>query len=1397
MTGTGAGAGHSPLGDFHYVAMLVPPSASSRGVGSLVIASGQNGVLASSYSSTKSIDLLFSACGSSMGRFEQELWIVSLADRLDQKRICCTATVVPSQSQFVDFPDLKYDTVTGKLQQLELGLIQIQSAAAVWPPMHASSTGVYPPNRKARSNYYCVKSSMGASTSFFSLPLTTAAPSSSSVPSVSFSSENSPDVTTSDTGAGMGVGGGAGQKALYNHKLRVVNVSSKRLLVTAVSNLKSQCFLFADEQCTVPVLDTPLPSRPLPTSTVSTVEADNSATLIVYVVIRPSALLSLPSSSSSALDKAKDGAQFTLMASDSDLLSPTSSSSSSSASAVGRGQTPLKSSSMPSRALSGRELVGGIRLLFFEAHPLLPVPPPLTPPLQSITSETSLIPFASTITSTTDRDKDRDHSSVPPILPISAPRKLFESTVVFRAYVGQSVLKAKVITPRLPLHPTPTPTSHTYSPTHSHSLTHTPSHSLTHSHPHIDPYLSQPVSRGMDSALVAVGHITLTNASPTFPLHYRHPQCSPHTQKRVLCLPCIGQASDEEVRQYVLSSLSRESSSDGGACRGWDAAVSTLVLLCPLHQSRDGKDNVIPPDRTITLMYAIVAPMLPPVVSGTVTGIGTGIGVGTGAGTGSGAGIGGPFEGICVHDLDILNTHTREVTSLVVSALFHTGRLAVTASPSTTSTVPPSVPASASLSAPPSVPSSAPHFVPPSTSLTTSVPSSSTSSSSSSQDSHSAPPPSSPTPSTPIITILGDISGTSTVLPLKCSRALRVTRLSKQQKFPSDEPVSHTQSSSGINSSNTYFAISDPMIESAVRPNPVTPSQLQSQDIPVLSRLTLHAAHTSRSSSSSVGGDGGSSSSSDSDGLQSNQVEAHEQEQGQVQGVVSYLRVLPVSNLSIRISSEEKEKEKEKYKDKEKEKDREKEGSVIVRQTGRDKDRDKEKDRDRDSRKNQEHRIGQSVGGGLRVCGEPLLIPLGHSLAVQIHCHGDEAEGDRGALVKGSGLASVLAHCFNVSPLSPKPIKSLSVKGIVAFMLLPAPVCADPEPLIPEGFKVSTADTFTALSLKDPMTAVTASIKKNYTVPVVLSNNTIECGQVKQDGQRGEDRDRDRDRGKEKERCVTPSSSSALLSMFDRSPPPPSRVQAPAVDSVYGTDGSERFITFAEEGKGRIGGVDVYSGVRAGAEIDREGEGEGQGQGETVAIRGKTDSKPVPYPPPMLHTRALSSQAAGLAVATVGGPVNSFTVHPMGRSQSQSHLRPLMPPPASPRPPTLGAALAPTPCTSPMSTAIQAVQAKPACTGGFHGLPLLTCCTLTLDLIMDSTSLDHNTPHTFSHTGSTSHSNSHSLSHSHTSNIGNGNGLGIGMGGGSESASKSKSGATSAHKKITSFADLSLAFMQS
>ena len=1396
-TGTGVGTGHCPLGDFHYVAMLVPPSASSKVVGSLVIASGQNGVLASSYSSTKSIDLLFSACGSTMGRFEQELWIVSLADRLDQKRICCTATVVPSQSQFVDFPDLKYDTVTGKLQQLELGLIQIQSAAAGWGPVNPGNTGLYPSNRKARSNYHCIKSSIGASTSFFSLPLTTAtataATPSSSTHSVSFSSENSPDVTAGDTSVGGGVG--VGQKALYNHKLRVVNVSSKRLLVTAVSNLKSQCFLYADEQCTVPVLDTPLPSRPLPTSVLSAADADNVATLVVYVVIRPSALLSLPSSSSSALDKAKDGAQIALNASDGDLLS--ASSTSTSLSAVGRGHVALKSSSIPSRALSGRELVGGIRLLFFEAPSLSPLPPPLP----YTAAETSPIPFASAVT--TDRESEQNS-----VLPIAAPRKLFESTVVFRAIVGQSVLKAKVLTPRLSLHPHPTPHPHHHPAAHAHPhpATDPHPHPTTHAHPHPTqhpdqhptphfhqhPHLHLSSPQVTHTPLIAVGHITLTNASPTFPLHYRYPQCSPHTKQRLICLPSIGLVGDDEIRDYVLSSLAGESNIDGDGdgdrdrfrVRERDVSVSTLVLLCPQHHPEDAslKDNVILPDRTITLPYAIIAPLLPSTSSGT----GTGIGVGTL----------GSFEGICVHDLDILNTHTREVTSLVVSALFHIGELTISASHSTSTS--PSHAHSHSHSHSPSHTTSA--------SSSSSSPSSALSSEININTALPVPVPVPVPPCTPVISVLGDISSSSAVLALKCTRSLRVSRSSKQQqqqqKVSSDEPSSHVTGSSGTNSSNTHFTIIDPIHEGSTQPQ--HQSLPDFQDALALSSLTLHAAHNSSSGNNSTT----SSSSSSSSG--SRDVDALYSEQGH--GTVKYLRVLPVSNLPIRVSSEgsnrDKVKDMEKEKDRERDKDKDKGSSAILRQTSRDVEREKEgereKDKGRDSRISQEPHIGQSVGGGLRVCGEALLVPLGSCMSVQIHCYSDKADAaDRVILVKGSGLASVLSHCFNLSPLSPKPIKALSVKGIIGFMLLPDLVCTDPGPVSSgsEGNKVCTSDTYTALTLQDPSSAVNASSIKNiFLGSDTVSSTTIECGQVKRDGQKGEEIETEKVKGKEKikekekEKGLTPSSSSALLSMFDRSPPhrdididlhpAMDRDKDRDRDADYGASESMRFTTSADRGNSILGALDIDSDL-----------GTGIGTGLVTGI-GKDDGRVVECAAPMLRPRprGLSAQATELLISTLGDTTSSQAcIHPLDRSQSQSHshLRPLMPPTLSPRPSTLSTALpSSTLCTSPVSTST-AVQIKPLCTGGSHGIPLISCCTLTLDLHMDGSSQEHNTPHSFSHTSSTSHT------YSHTSTLGSGNGTGGGVGSGAESNSKIKSIATSTHKKITSFADLSLAFMQS
>ena len=207
-------------------------------------------------------------------------------------------------------------------------------------------------------------------------------------------------------------------------------------------------------------------------------------------------------------------------------------------------------SSTNMRALTGRELVGGIRLLFFEAP--VPVPDPGPGPGPDLESS------ALSVLSPTDQGPG------PTVVVTPVPRKLFESTVVFRALVGQSVLKAKVL----------------------------PSHLV---------YVTTPSSP--PATLIAVGVITLNNASPAFPLNYIYQtdNCTDNLKQRVQYLPAIQSTDEEVLRQYVLSSLPE-------CCSLSYPSPSTLVIFSdPLSGYEDREGGSIQPGHTVTVSYAIIA----------------------------------------------------------------------------------------------------------------------------------------------------------------------------------------------------------------------------------------------------------------------------------------------------------------------------------------------------------------------------------------------------------------------------------------------------------------------------------------------------------------------------------------------------------------------------------------------------------------------------------------------------------------------------------------------------------------------------------------------------------------------------------------------------------------------
>eukprot|EP01034_Spumella_vulgaris_P022230 gene22230-28344_t len=184
------------------------------------------------------------------------------------------------------------------------------------------------------------------------------------------------------------------------YKLRIENVSHKLLSVTAISNLKSQCFVYVDEACTQLAVNHPMPRQ---------------TCTILYVLIRPTQLhissksndwissaVSKPSTNNLAvLPASKTAADLTSISSglSADTTAPKSSSSSSAGGGGG----------------AGRELKGGIRLVFFVTDP-----PEAVNELEEVNASK-----------------------------VETQRKLFETALSFKAIVGKSLLKLKSVTPVL------------------------------------------------------------------------------------------------------------------------------------------------------------------------------------------------------------------------------------------------------------------------------------------------------------------------------------------------------------------------------------------------------------------------------------------------------------------------------------------------------------------------------------------------------------------------------------------------------------------------------------------------------------------------------------------------------------------------------------------------------------------------------------------------------------------------------------------------------------------------------------------------------------------------------------------------------------------------------------
>jgi hypothetical protein len=167
------------------------------------------------------------------------------------------------------------------------------------------------------------------------------------------------------------------------YELRIQNVSGKPLSVTAVSNLKSQCFIYADEDCRQLAIFAPLPTAAITT---------------LYVKIRPSAVGTADAPSTA------EGAE-------------------------GAGAESRKVAAAAGGQRGVRELMGGIKLVFFTAD-TAPAP----------TSAESSVAIG-TGQPADSFPEGQGAVQVPLLLSEANRRKLFETNIAFKATVGRSSLK--------------------------------------------------------------------------------------------------------------------------------------------------------------------------------------------------------------------------------------------------------------------------------------------------------------------------------------------------------------------------------------------------------------------------------------------------------------------------------------------------------------------------------------------------------------------------------------------------------------------------------------------------------------------------------------------------------------------------------------------------------------------------------------------------------------------------------------------------------------------------------------------------------------------------------------------------------------------------------------------
>lgn len=231
--------------NFHYFTSLRNDTSSHQTLyGKVVVTSGQTGVI--NPKSVKEITVQVDAFNK-VGRFEQDLWILNLKDRSDQKKLSVIANVIIDQSKFIQFPDLTRVNVPMSSPSSNANNGQVTNSSSGFSNFQFE---------RIDFGYIQIPHVESSTSSSLESTCPSPVPFSQRPPSESLMRVVSTKIDTR-----------------YSYILRVMNTSDTNIYVTATSNLKTQCIIYTDEACFKPAI---LANIPI------------SSILKLYVVIKPS-----------------------------------------------------------------------------------------------------------------------------------------------------------------------------------------------------------------------------------------------------------------------------------------------------------------------------------------------------------------------------------------------------------------------------------------------------------------------------------------------------------------------------------------------------------------------------------------------------------------------------------------------------------------------------------------------------------------------------------------------------------------------------------------------------------------------------------------------------------------------------------------------------------------------------------------------------------------------------------------------------------------------------------------------------------------------------------------------------------------------------------------------------